>query len=78
MRCLSEARAGWGHRLAGRPHPGSKHSLLFTGRAILNKFVYGHSQQFLNPTFHLMLLCVSCCTFVFIHLFLIHLIPEEV
>lgn len=74
MQRLSGARAGWGHQLAGSPRPGSK----FTGRAILSKFVYGHSQQFLNPTFRLMLLCVSCCTFVFIHLFLIHLIPEGV
>lgn len=30
---LREAKAGWGHRLAGEPCPGSKDSLLFTGRA---------------------------------------------
>ena len=34
---LREARAGWGHRLAGRPCPGSKDSLLFTGRARLKQ-----------------------------------------
>lgn len=44
---------------------------------VLNKFVYGHSQQFLNPTFHLMF-CVSCCAFVFVGLFLFHLIPEGI
>lgn len=42
---------------------------------VLNKFVYGHSQQFLNPTFHLMLLVYA---FVIIRLFLCHLIPEGI
>lgn len=45
---------------------------------ILNKFIYGLSQQFLNPTFQLMLLCVSWWAFVFIHLFLFYLIPERI
>lgn len=55
--------------------PGTAFCLL--EELVLNKFVYGHSQQFLNPTFHLMF-CVRCCALAVICLFSFHLIPEGI